>query len=109
MPRSVPAATGFFEVTVAFLFQYSLTLLLSQGFLILSQHLHIASSYFFPIFFSCAVIRHPQYISAFSPFPSLSLSLFTAPIYPVVIMEKSVIVLRGADNTFSLIKDIYGM
>lgn len=105
----MPAATGFFEVTVSFLLQYSLTLLLSQGFLILSEHLHISPSYYFPFFPPFAVIRRPQYISAFSPFPSLSLSLFTTPIHPMVIMEKSVIVLRGADNNFSLIKDIYGM
>lgn len=56
--------------------------------------------------FSFSVIRHPQQSSAFSP---LSLFLPAAPIHPMVIMEKSVIALRGADNTFSLIKDIYGM
>lgn len=40
---------------------------------------------------------------------SFSLSLSIAPTYPVVIMEKSVIVLEGVGSTFSLIKDIYGM
>lgn len=58
---------------------------------------------------SLAVIRHPQCIAASSPFPSLLHFLLAAPIHPMVIMEKSVIVLRGADNNFSLIKDIYGM
>lgn len=58
---------------------------------------------------SIPVITHPQYISAFSSFPSLFLSLSIAPTHPVVIMEKSVIALEGVDSTFSLIKDIYGM
>lgn len=101
--HSVPAATGFFELTVSSLL-HSLTLFLPWR---LSTFLPLSAFLFFSS--SIPVITHPQYISAFSSFPFLFLSLSIAPTHPVVIMEKSVIVLEGDDSTFSLIKDIYGM
>lgn len=104
---------AFFEVTLSVSLQHSFTLFPFLGFLIQSVHLsfHISlpsccSTLFFSL--SLSLDTHNTYL--LSLLLSLSFSIFLhRPHSPSGNYGKSVIVLRGADNTFSLIKDIYGM
>lgn len=67
----VPAATRFFEPTVSSLFLWHFPSL--EDYWTTSTCLHLSA--FLVLSSPIPVIPHPQYISAFSPFPSLFLSL----------------------------------